>query len=525
MKTNPLIPIVLLVGGFAAILPCNALAAAEPEVVQVEGGKVRGKAEDGLIVFKGIPFAAPPVGKLRWRPPQPVQEWEGVRDAFEFGPDPMQAAGQAPTGARASEDCLYLNVWRPADAGNTPLPVMVWIYGGGLVNGGASLYPGAGMAKQGIVFVSLNYRVSRLGFFAHPALAAESPGAPRGNYGYMDQIAALKWVRTNIAAFGGDPEKVTIAGESAGGGSVMTHLVSPLSRGLFRGAILQSPGIPGARAGAGPMRRLDSSESIAVDYAKSLGLTGDDAKVLEGLRALPGEKLVAGTDDYVLAVFGGPEIPGLAHSIVDGRLVVESPEDALRGGRQAMVPVIVGANDFDLSAGPGATKDALFARFGVLARQARELYDPKGDAPFAEVKQNLYCDFAMTEPARHLAEAMTRAGQPAYFYRFSYLPESLRGQLPGVPHAAEIPFVLNGVSQTRIFKASTADVKMAADASAYWVDFVKTGNPNGAGRPVWKAYDPATREVMNFKADGIAHGPDPLRDRLDLWRQGRERHH
>ena len=486
--------------------------------MKVEGGQVRGTSADGVIAFKGIPFAAPPVGALRWRPPQPVKPWEGVRDAKAFGHDPIQPLMRNPLPGGMSEDCLYINVWRPATAPDKALPVMVWIYGGGLVKGGSSLYPGDGLARQGIVVVSMNYRVGRLGFFAHPALAKEAPDDLRGNYGYMDQIAALQWVQRNIAAFGGDPKNVTIAGESAGGGSVLVLLTSPLARGLFPRAILESPGIPSARADAGPMRSLAAAESIAVEYAKAAGITGDDKAALEQLRALPAETLAKSVEAYVDAIVGGPELAGLSHSIIDGKLVVEPPEATLRAGRQAMVPVIIGANDADLASSPAKTNDALFALFGAKAASARKLYDPSGDRTLADLVQAILADQIMVEPSRHLAEAMTKAGQPAYWYRFSYVPEALRGQLPGAVHAAEIGFAFDSVQVPLKDKATKADLAMAGTMSGYWVAFVKSGDPNGGSRPEWPKYDLATRDVLNFTNKGVTFGPDPLKECLDLWK-------
>ena len=257
-------------------------------VVRTDAGAVRGVTDGSVVSFKGIPFAAPPVGALRWRVPQPVRPWEGVRDAAQFGPACLQTDD-----IPKSEDCLTVNVWRPA-AASQPLPVMVWIYGGALVHGSTALYPLQNLAAQGVVVVSANYRMGRLGFFAHPALAAEAPNDVRGNYGYMDQLAALQWVKRNIAAFGGDPNQVTLFGESAGGGSVLVHLVSPLSRGLFQRAILQSPGAPTAREHAIPAADLATAERIAVDWTKSIGLGGEGPDALAQLRALPAETLLEG---------------------------------------------------------------------------------------------------------------------------------------------------------------------------------------------------------------------------------------
>jgi para-nitrobenzyl esterase len=497
--------------------------------MKTEGGLVRGTLAGDVISFKGIPFAEPPVGRLRWRAPQRVKPWDEIKDASKFRADPVQpqAGGSLPvtlvSEAGTAEDCLYLNVWRPAKSDGKPLPVMVWIYGGGLVRGGASIYPGEFLAKQGIVVVTFNYRVGRLGFFAHPMLGHEEPDSPRGNYGYMDQIAALQWVQRNIATFGGDPKNVTIAGESAGGGSVLVMLTSPLARGLFQRAILQSPGIPTPRSRVAPMRTLAAAEAIAVEYAKSLGVSGDEAAPMARLRTLPAEVFIRGVEEYAQAIFGGPQIPGLAFSIIDGRLVVETPEDAIRGGRWAKVPVLVGANDYDLAIGPARTKEELFALFGPLAGRARQLYDPGGDESESKVRQAVLCDEAMIEPSRNLAELAAAAGEPAYFYRFSYVAERQRGRVGGATHGIEIVYAFDAVGALFKDAATPADLDMARMASGYWVDFIKTGNPNGGGRPEWPRYDPAKREVLDFTNAGAKVGVDPVRERLDLWREVWER--
>jgi para-nitrobenzyl esterase len=410
----------------------------EPAVVEVEGGTVRGLAVNGVICWKGIPYAAPPVGNLRWRVPQPVRPWQGVREAKAFGPAAMQTDP-----VEKSEDCLTLNVWRPATAAR-PLPVMVWIHGGAMVHGSAAIYPADALAAKGVIVVTMNFRLGRLGYFAHPALAAEAPGV-RGNYGFMDQRAALLWVQHNIAVFGGDPKQVTIFGESAGGGSVLAHLVSPMSRGLFARAILQSPGTPGARAQVIPSSDLVTAERIAVDYARSLGVKGDGAAALEQLCALPPEKLVEGVSapETLAALSAGTVPPGMAMSIIDGQFLIEPPEAALAAGRQAMVPVIIGANDRDLALGTANSKDELFAIFGPDAERARSLYDPRGDQTLGELKQQVFADKTLVEPTRHFADEMSRSGQPVWLYRFAYVSEAQRGQLMGALHGFEIPFTIN----------------------------------------------------------------------------------
>ncbi len=294
-------------GALGAALALAAVAGAAPIAtaggrVRTESGLVSGVAAEGVVSWKGVPYATPPVGDLRWREPRPAAPWKGVRVADAYAHDCMQEpfpSDAAPLGTPPSENCLYLNVWAPEKPAGPKLPVMVWIHGGGFVNGGSSpaVYDGSHFAKRGVVFVSFNYRLGRFGFFAHPVLSTENPKGPLGNYGYLDQIAALKWVQQNIAAFGGDPGNVTLFGESAGGGSVHTLMVSPFARGLFHKAIVESGG--GRVGGIMAMRRMreagpngdPSGEAIGVAFAKSAGVTGDDAAALTALRKLPAPEI------------------------------------------------------------------------------------------------------------------------------------------------------------------------------------------------------------------------------------------
>lgn len=506
------LPVIIL-----GLLGAGAAMAGETPLA-IEGGQVRGVAADGVVSFKGIPYAAPPVGDLRWRDPQPVKPWEGVLDAKSFGPSCMQVDDLP-----KSEDCLTLNVWRPAAVSDKPLPVMVWIYGGALVHGNTPQYPGTELASQGVVVVSINYRMGRLGFFAFPALAREAPDEVQGNYGYMDQLAALKWVQHNIAAFGGDPKNVTIFSESAGGGSVLVHLTSPMSRGLFARAILQSPGVPSARARSLPLMPLDEAQKSAVAYARSVGIKGDDEKALAALRKLPADKVVAGTSAAatIEGMSSGKPAIGVAGSIVDGKFLTETPEAAFAAGHQAMVPVMVGANNRDLGIGVAKNKRALFALFGSNAREARKLYDPKGSETLDELKQQVLADKTLVEPSRHLAEEVARSGQPAYWYRFSYVAEALRSspKWKGTLHGFEIPYAFNIPAAVVKDKVTKADKDMGVLASSYWVAFAKTGDPNGSGRPAWPRYDASEDKVVDFTNDGVVVGPDPLKARLDLWKK------
>jgi para-nitrobenzyl esterase len=492
-----------------------------PHPVRVTGGLVQGSVRDGVLSFKGIPFAAPPVDNLRWRPPQPVQAWSGVRQATAFGHDCMQlpfAADAAPLGTPPAEDCLTLNVWRSADApAEGRLPVMVWIYGGGFVNGGASpsVYDGSRFARQGLVLVSFNYRLGRLGFFAHPALTAEAAGAPTGNFGYMDQIAALEWVRDNIAAFGGDPNNVTLFGESAGGGSVHTLLTSPKSQGLFHKAIIMSGGgrgplLGGSRLAEDTPGGPPSAESIGVAFARSAGIQQTGPEALAALRALPPERL----NDFNLMDLNVPTYSG---PMLDGQLVVEWPDAAYRAGRWAKVPVMVGATRADIGFASARTRDEVFAPFPDKAA-ARAAYDPAGNADVQTLVTLTSMDRFMIEPARYTARLVAAQGLPAWHYRFSYVADSMRDEWKtGAPHATEIPYVFDTVELKYGAKTTERDRRVGRAANTYFSNFARTGDPNGQGLPHWPRYEPAADVLLDFSLDGepVAQ-PDPWKARLDV---------
>jgi para-nitrobenzyl esterase len=490
------------------------------DLVKIDSGRLKGVTAQGVISFKGIPYAAAPVGDLRWRPPQPVKPWSDVRPAAEYGADCMQKpfpGDAAPLGVTPAEDCLYVNVWAPASGAAKKLPVMVWIYGGGFVNGGSSpaVYDGSQFARRGVVFVSFNYRLGRFGFFGFPALTKENPGEPHGNYAYMDQIAVLHWVRRNIAAFGGDPANVTIFGESAGGGSVHAMLTSPLSKGLFQKAIIESGG---GRGGLFPPRYLSevgphgnpSAESVGLAFAKKAGVTGEGPEALAALRKLPAEAVVDGLNMSTMMT------PTYAGPMVDGKVIVESPEDAYAAGRGAKVPLIAGANSQDIGFSTARSMDELFGRFGPDRDKAKAAYDPGNAGNLRQVGALVAADQMMIEPARFTVRVLAAAGQPAWEYRFSYVAVSMRGQWKGAPHATEIPFVFDTV-EARYGKDLAAQDKATAEAAnAYWVNFARTGNPNGKGLPEWPAYDAKTDKLIDFTLDGPVGKPDPWKNRLDL---------
>ncbi|MFM0616287.1 carboxylesterase family protein [Paraburkholderia nemoris] len=516
-------------GGGSSITP-------DPTIAMTGGGAVQGAMTNGVIAYKGVPFAAPPVGSLRWQPPQPIAAWSGVRQTTSFGHDCMQANDPAvtPLATTPSEDCLYLNIWRPANSTaaatqNPKLPVMVWIYGGGYVVGGTSMpqYDGTQFAKQGVILVTFNYRVGRFGFFGHPALtaAAAQSGQVLGNYGYMDQIAALKWVQLNIANFCGDPGNVTLFGESAGGESIHNLLTSPLAAGLFQKAINESGnGRVNQYYGRSLTRNSKtvgaSAEEQGTVFAQEFGITGTDANALQALRALSADQVVDGLDVTTLntpqnvATFSGG-------AIVDGKLVLDEPENLYNSGQFAKVPLMIGVNNADLGfSTPGiTTKDQAYAIFGAQnLAAASAAFDPKGTASVAAVESQISRVITMDEPARFVARNFTSRGVPTYLYRFSYVAQSIQNQVSGATHGAEVPYVFDTLASTYGTALTSQDEQVAQRMIAYWAAFAKTGNPSDAGQISWPAYNIALDNQIEFTSTGTMQvdQPNPMKAQIDL---------
>ena len=498
---------------FAAAALMTSPAQSDPAapVVQTRQGALIGAAADGIESFKGVPYAAPPVGPLRWRMPQAPATWEGERPATEYGaiciqPPPGGDPGVGPL--PMSEDCLTLNVWAPVER-SSPLPVMVWIHGGALINGSgtAALYDGSSLARRGVVVVTVNYRLGRLGFFAHPGLRAATADGDeaRGNFGMGDLVASLEWVRDNIVAFGGDPGNVTIWGESAGGTAVTRLMISPVARGLFHRAVVQS-GFGRERGTPSFIPRGDGGASLedrGVAFARAAGL-GEFATADE-LRALSAEAMLR----------PGPSFYGGDLLVIDGRIVPDEVEAVFAAGKQAPVPLIIGTNSAefwwmkpsDLSP-YGETDDALTwdERQAMLAA-----YGGQGG-----YDAFVLSDLLFNEPARHLARLHARAGHPTYLYRFDVVPDpSPEPQHAGATHASERPYVF-GTLNTTGWSIGPHDLAASDAMGDYWTTFARSGDPNGVGRPEWPDMRRAGDELLEFGSGGPAAKPVPFADRLNL---------
>jgi para-nitrobenzyl esterase len=487
------------------------------EVVSIAQGELRGLVEKDVEVFRGIPFAAPPVGERRWRNPEPPAPWEGVRDCFEFGPAcpqrnvPLQQL--IPVGAikSFSEDCLNLNVYRPASLTNQKLPVLFWIHGGGFGEGANSMgvYNGSSLARKGAVVVVINYRLGPYGFFAHPLLTEEA--GTSGNYGILDQIAALRWVQRNIAAFGGDPNCVTIFGESAGGASVACLLVSPLSKGLFQRAIMQSaPDFPNRHLHEVVFGK-PAAETVGKQTLRKCGVA-EDAD-LATLRKIPAETLLQHFP--ALQPFGNTmrlellKLP--VEPCVDGVVLPEDPGEALSGGRFHSVPLIV-----------GSTRDegALFTSVAFLPTR-KEQYEAllrRDSGQFAERFLALYpatnevqvirkqivhlvTDIVFGARSRFVARASAERVPNTYRYLFSRAPRIPALKQLGALHGLDVPYVFQ--ADDPVFRWEEWDRKLSDHMQWYWINFAATGDPNGQGLPTWPKYNRETEETLEL-GDHIA---------------------
>ncbi len=491
----------------------TAAAARAPDQVRIASGVLQGFTEphSKIRAFLGIPFAAPPVGKLRWRAPQPVMPWKGVRKAEAFGPRCMQLRVFSDMIFRdkgPSEDCLYLNVWTPAASADAQLPVMLWIFGGGFQAGSTSepRQDGKNLAQKGVVVVSCAYRLDIFGFFSYPGLTAESPHHASGNYGLMDQIAALRWIRENIAAFGGDPDNVTIFGESAGAWSVSALMASPLAHGLFEKAIGESgsmlgperdlygaPSLEASERNLYGARSLETSEKAGQKFARSIG-----AGSLRALRAIPAAKLLQELKKERFLYFW----PN-----VDGYVLPQPVETIFAEGRQSHVPLLAGWNK-DEDKGPLANgteptaaslEKEIRSRFGPESSQAIKFYPHATEPEVRQSIEDLASEFFTVYDTWKWLEMQNKTGDaPVYRYLFTRTPPeppgAMSGKVPlitlGAGHSVEIPYVFN-VLKSKNAPWRPVDFKLAGAMSTYWTNFARTGDPNGSGQPNWPRYDSA----------------------------------
>jgi para-nitrobenzyl esterase len=500
-----------------ALLSTCVVVAQQPAAIRIADGLVQGTLEDGLTVYRGIPFALPPVGNLRWRAPQAVKKWDTVLQAKKFAPGPIQ--GWDPPSGK-SEDCLYLNVWSPAKSSKEKIPVLVWIYGGGF-NGGATSdgnYSGEKLAAKGVVFVSIAYRVGQLGFLAHPELSAESANHVSGNYGLLDMIAGLKWVKKNIAAFGGDPDKVTIFGESAGGIAVSMLCASPLAKGLFRGAISQSGGSFGPpRITTFPgenLKKLHDAETAGNAYVKNAGFSS-----IADLRKLDAAKL--------------PAIRGLAWPIIDGWVIPDDQYKLYEAGKYNDVAVMIGYNsDEGASFSPPKTPadyiTAVKTRYGKFADDLIKAYPVDSIVP--KTARDLTRDAAFGWHSWSWARLQSKTGKSkVFYYYFDQHPDHAVGSPRygyGSPHAQEVSYVFKHLDASNP-QTTKSDLEISDAMAAYWTNFAKYGNPNGSGLPDWPSFSDKNPVVMYF--DQTPHtGPVPSAKSLEVldgyfkWRRTTE---
>ncbi len=501
------------------ILVSTAMAA---DRVKTASGILEGtvNSDSSLRIFRGVPFAAPPVGDLRWQPPQPVKHWSGVRKAVEFGPRCMQALVFSDIVFRSkemSEDCLNLTIWTPARSKSQKLPVYLWFYGGGFAAGAndEARYDGESFAKHGIVVVNANYRLGIFGFFAHPELTEESPHKASGNYGLLDQVAALEWVRQNIAAFGGDPEKVTIGGESAGSLSVSALMASPLSRSLFQQAIGESGAFFGPVGGRGQSSRADA-EKEGAEFAAKIG----NGKNLAELRAMSAADLLAEASKKDNGFGFWP--------IVDGYFLPSDVSSIFAQGKQSQVPLLAGWNADEsrmevlmAKEKPNAKTFAeqLRREYGPRADDALKVYGASTDEEALRSAGDLASDRFIVFGTWKWLDAQAKAGNAVYRYQFDQtvpIPEADKGtglKTFGSPHAAELEYVFTMLDSKKA-DWQPGDYTVAKTMNAYWANFIKTGDPNGTGLANWPQFG-KTHEVMHLNVQCQAL-PEEHRDRYEF---------
>jgi len=489
------LPVLLAAGQSGAL--ASGPAAPKTLTVALPAGTLRGAEVDGVRSFLGVPYAQPPVGALRWRAPRALGPWSGVRDALRFGPECMQGA-RAASGVSMSEDCLYLNVWVPARRSRRQLPVMVWVHGGAFKVGTASqpVYEGASLARAGLIVVTLNYRLGKFGFLAHPALTAEDPDGLLGNYGLMDVIAALQWVHTNIKSLGGDPRKVTLAGQSAGGAAVYDLMTSPLAAGLFSQAIIES-GVFST-----PTTPFATAERDGAAAARSWDPGATDAAAL---RRLPAAQIQG----------SGPPLAGNFGPMIDGKVLPEDIATAFDAGRMARVPLLIGSNSYEAGFF-GDTGKGLAQRLGESWRRVTAVYDGYGTHQTELIEKQLTTDMMITAPTRTAARAAAARGAPTFLYYYSYVPPAQRTRTPGASHMDEVYALFGHLNlMPGGAAADAATTPIVAALQERWARFVTTGTPASKAEP-WPPLDLDAPQLLEFTNSGAVVRSNFARERLDL---------
>ncbi|CAI3925229.1 Carboxylesterase type B (PnbA) (PDB:1K4Y) [Commensalibacter papalotli (ex Botero et al. 2024)] len=480
-------------------------------------GKIQGIFDRNLVIFKGVPYASPPVQSFRWLPPQPVQKWQGIKETTRFAPICSQKATSwdtDPALKNTSEDCLYLNIWAPKAFFDHPqdqhlYPVMVWIHGGAFVSGGSSLeiYNPSALAQQGIVVVSFNYRLGRFGFFAHPALKQESEEDQWANYGLMDQIAALKWVKNNIISFGGDSNNVTVFGESAGGASIISLMTITDAKGLFDKAIIQSGT---GHSKAFPLTPQNQAEAIGINFAQKHHILSSGVDALQELRSLPTDYII---DDLNIQNLQPNLFAGL---IIDQTLLTQSLEEAYVKGDFYPVPLLIGDTDGDGLLLSKTSLADLAKDLHTTTEAINHIYNPDNKKSESSIIHQLIADTQILEPTRQLAHQVASKNKPVYRFRFSYIADAARSYSSfGATHASEIPYIFDNLSKA-YRSVSNQDHAMAKAIMMSWVNFAKNGNPSVQGFPIFLPINQAPEQLLHFGMDGIKFEKDPFKNRLDF---------
>jgi len=493
---------------------CSVSTAAD--IINLDSGPISGTASKGLRVYLGIPYAAPPVGELRWKVTQPVKPWTEVKTCVAFGPSCPQPESEKV--GITSEDCLYLNVWTPAKTAGDKLPVMVWIHGGGWSLGSASMpqYDGAKLAKKGVVFVSFNYRLGPFGFLVHPGLAKELLQNVSGNYGFLDQIAALKWVKKNIAAFGGDPDNITIFGESAGAMAVSLHMISPLSTGLFNRGICQSGG-PFGEGYIVPRTDCQLQKALAEGEKLAVALNCDKAPdPIAAMRAKSADEILKAYT-FALSEFS----PGMIFApVIDGYVIPDDPAKMFMQEKNLDIPMIIGSNADEGNAfyqpmTVAEYKNWIGLQFGKHADAVFAMFPANADADVRSAFDRFSSVMIFAEPARFVARCREGRTTKTYLYHFTRVAPTELGKTMGAAHGAEVPYVLGNINKKAGFAGT--DLKISKEMLNFWVNFAKKGDPNEEKVTVWPVYNAKSDENIEF-GDKINVNKNLLKKECDFIR-------